>query len=569
MSSLLIRYQGCLTNALRQAYPAMSNDAKLLYSKDSDLYSWAGGLKIAKHLKLDVADVNTNIVKNLDVPGGEVSISKGLIMIGTKVDAIARELDRMHRDPRQGVPLTPERKRVIVEFSSPNIAKELHVGHLRSTIIGESLARLMEFVGHDVLRLSHIGDWGTQFGMLLHYFKVEKIDGGKLSLAELLDCYKKSKKLFDNDEEFKERSRLAVVALQGGDKEALRTWNQICDVSRRGYEEIYRLLDITVTERGESYYNDMLESIVKDLMDRKVGVVNEGAKVVFIPGEKVPFMLQKSDGGYGYDTTDLAAVKQRYEVEKAQRVIYVVDSGQSLHFSSLYKVGAMAGYYDPAKSTFEHVGFGLVLGADGKKFKTRSGDTVLLRDLLDSAIEKAKEVYKEKEKERLEKGGSSSDDTAVYSERSAITLGIGALKYADMKNPRLNDYAFDPDKMLSFEGNTVCYILYALVRIKTIFRQAAKEAGMEPFALVKPEEVALGFHLTRFNEVIDLMEATLEPHHMCSYLYDLAVRFNGFYRACQVVGSPEEQARLRLCDITAKVQERGLYLLGIRTLDKM
>lgn len=622
--SVLANFQRCVTNAFQKAYPNTECATKVIFNKSNkDHYTWAGAMPLAKVLNIAATEIVNKVLANLEIPGAAFYEARNIIYMRPTPEALEHDLDRMHKDKeRLGIPVTPNRRRTIVEYSSPNIAKELHVGHLRSTIIGESLARLLEFVGHDVLRLSHIGDWGTQFGMLLHYFETQKVDPKGMNLGELLVCYKNAKKLFDMDPDFKEKSRLAVVSLQSGEPKSRAIWEGICDVSRRGYQEIYKLLDITVKERGESYYNDMLDGIVEDLEKRKIATVNEGALCIFVPekeedrikrekghAERVqkraeevkkkggeteaerieweeeeeermenesnpPFMLRKSDGGYGYDSTDIAAMKQRVETEKSQHIIVIVDSGQSLHFKTLEKVSVMAGYLDPQKTKFEHVGFGLVKGNDGKKFKTRSGEVALLKDLIYDALEKARVVCADKEKDRKLKNAASSskgaaEEESIYNEQTAITLGVGALKYADLKNPRQNDYVFNTEKMLSFEGDTVVYLLYALVRIRTIFRQAGKEAGTGPFSLKDPTEQALAFHLRRFEEVIEIMEETLEPHHMCGYIYELSTRFNAFYKSCKVIGSPEEEARLRLCDLTGRVQTKGLELLGISTLDRM
>lgn len=543
-------------------------------------YQCNSALKLAKLLKqaprvvanelmlqLQESSSQDNLIEHLEIAG------PGFINITLSSSYLSQELNNQLKDSYIGVPKPKIKKRIIVEFSSPNIAKELHVGHLRSTIIGECLARLLEFLGHDVLRLNHVGDWGTQFGMLIAYLKAfhEEVLTGKTTplLTELMQWYKESKKLFDEDASFKKKAQEEVVALQALSKTSLKAWKRICEISRKAFEEIYELLDVTLKERGESYYNPMLPKILEELEKKGLITIDEGAKCIFLEGfegkdeKPLPVIVQKSDGGYNYSTTDMAALKQRVEVEKADRVIYVVDAGQSLHFQMLFKAAQKAGFLDPSKTEVEHVAFGVVLGADGKKFKTRSGETERLIDLLHNAIVMAKGLLKERMPEVEDK----------VLEKRATILGIDAVKYADLSCHRLKDYAFSYERMLKFEGNTAAFLLYAYVRIQSIKKKANKDMNLllkqKLINLIHPAEIDLGLHLRRFGEALELIERDLLPNRLCDYLYQLAEYFNAFFRDCRVEGSEEEDSRLLLCELTAKVLEKGLFILGLKTLDRM
>lgn len=497
----------------------------------------------------------------------------GFINIWISKQFISQTLQKISEDPRLGIPLVEHSHKIIVEFSSPNTAKELHVGHLRSTIIGDSLARIFEFLGYNVLRLNHIGDWGTAFGMLIAYLKDEEPDilSGKKTtdLAHLVEWYKASKQKFDDDPGFKTRSQLEVVELQGGNKESLHAWNIICDISRKAYQEIYDLLDVRLTERGESYYNPMLPPLIKDLERRGFIQISDGAKCFFLDdfknreGDPLPLMLQKSDGGYGYDTTDMAAMRQRVEKEKVERIIILTDAGQSQHFQMIYAAAVKAGYLDPKKVRFDHVPFGLVLGPDGKKFKTRSGETEKLIDLITTAVDKATMMMKERNPE------------LPAAERNAIgkALGIGAIKYADLSCHRASDYTFSYDRMLRFDGNTAAFLMYVYVRVAGIRRklqESNKATGIKhTIALEHPSEVALGIQLIQFSEALQQVSEDLLPNRLTDYLFGLANKFNAFYRDCQVEGTPQEGSRFLLCEVVAHTMYLGLHLLGVETVEKM
>lgn len=535
-------------------------------------YQCNNALKLAKVLKRDPRQVaqeiiaelsgDTSIVRKLEVAG------PGFINITLKPQFLNSGIEALLRDSHCGVPRAKEKKRVIVEFSSPNIAKELHVGHLRSTIIGDAIARLFEFLGEDVLRLNHIGDWGTQFGMLIAYLKKFQADflsgEKKADLSELMHWYRESKQLFDADPVFKKQAQLEVVALQGGDEASLEVWEMICDISREAFQEIYKLLDVKIEERGESFYNPYLPDVVADLEKRGLVTVSDGAKCVFLEGftardgTALPMIIQKSDGGYNYDTTDMAAMRHRIEMEGADRIIIVTDAGQSLHFQMIEKTCEKAGYLDPHQVRFDHVPFGVVLGADGKKFKTRSGDTEKLIDLITEAIAQATAIFRE----RL------PDEKDV--EQLGTILGVDAIKYADLASHRLKDYMFSYERMLRFEGNTAAFLLYSYVRIQGIKRKVGREIDFTaPVELVEESEIDLALHLCRFGETLETMSRELLPNRLCEYLYELAEKFNAFFRDCRVEGSEKEDSRLQLCEATGRVLAAGLHILGLKTLPRM
>jgi arginyl-tRNA synthetase len=467
-----------------------------------------------------------------------------------------------------GVGALVEPQRVIVDFSSPNVAKEMHVGHLRSTIIGDCLARVLSYLGHDVLRLNHIGDWGTAFGMLIAYMQDEVADvlagERQAALPDLMDWYRAAKQRFDAEPGFQDRARAQVVALQGGNTEARKAWEIICGISYDAYNEIYRLLDIDIETRGESFYNEWLPEIVTLLQDKQLLQESDGAQCVFLPGfenkegDPLPMIVQKSDGGYNYSTTDLAALRHRIDTENADRLIYVTDAGQGLHFKMLFECGEKAGLWQADKHQLDHVPFGLVLGADGKKFKTRSGSVERLADLLEEAVRRAAAIFKERHPDW------SADDIQA----SAEILGIAAVKYADLSNHRLSDYQFSYDKMLAFEGNTAAFVLYAYVRTQSILRKLPA-ADVGSIQVTEPAEMDLAIHLLGFSDCLVGVAKELTPNRLTDYLYKAATLFNAFFRDCRVEGSPEQAQRLALVRWTSEVIAQGLELLGIKTLKRM
>lgn len=569
---MIAQLRSLFQGAGEKAFPGISFPVEIAQSGQEKFghYQFNSAMKIGKMLGKNPRIVAEALLAQL--PKGtlieKVEIAgPGFLNITLSSHFLAEKIEKMLQDSHLDIPFPAKPKKIIVEFSSPNVAKELHVGHLRSTIIGDTIARLFEFLGHDVLRLNHVGDWGTQFGMLIAHLKETHpavLSGEeKTDLPHLMQWYKESKLRFDSAPEFKKRAQLEVVELQRGEEEALKAWEMICNISRRGYQEIYDLLEISLQERGESTYNPLLKQTVADLEALGIVQLSEGAKCIFLEGFEVPLMIQKSDGGYNYDTTDMAALRQRIEVEKADRIIYITDLGQSLHFQLVFKSAEKAGWWDPQKTQLDHVGFGLVLGQDGKKFKTRSGDTEKLIDLLWAAIDHAEKILLEREPEQ--------DTSSLKS--LAKSLGLAAVKYADLSSHRTSDYTFSYDKMLRFEGNTAAFLMYSYVRILGIQRKigprAASIAEEARISLGHPSEIALALHIARFEEALDAYQETLLPNRLTDYLFTLAEKFNAFFRDCRVEGSLEMGARLRLCQAAAKVLQQGFEILGLPKVDKM
>ncbi len=552
-------------------------------------YQCNAALPLGKILKKKPRDVAESLMKAIDANSGSIIESMdisgpGFINIRLSDDYIVKKLNAMLNDTKgrlnieEYTPSRENRKRVVVDFSSPNIAKEMHVGHLRSTIIGDSLSRLLTFLGHDVVRLNHVGDWGTQFGMLITYLKEEGASA-KSSVGDLVLFYKNAKKRFDEDEEFQRRSREEVVKLQSGDNDSISSWQQICDISRSEFKVIYERLNIEgLKERGESFYNPYLEDIVNLYQSKNVAEESEGALCVFLDGYKnadgspMPMIIRKSDGGFLYATTDLAAIQHRLEVEKADRVLYVTDVGQSQHFKMVFEAAKKGGLVNEQVHTLEHVPFGLVQGEDGKKFKTRSGDTVRLKDLLDEAIDTAEALIADRE-------GLSPTDLSDEQKNIARVVGIGAVKYADLSMNRESNYRFSFTKMLSLQGNTAPYMLYAYARIQGIRRKAllagtaeATKVQVVHDTLLTPEELALSKHLLKLEEVLREVERNLYPNALCEYLFELSSLFNKFYENCPVLKAETSELRISrtaLCSLSADALKLSLGLLGIDTLEQL
>ncbi|MTJ09473.1 arginine--tRNA ligase [Anabaena sp. UHCC 0204] len=538
-------------------------------------------LSLSKKLGKQPRIIATEIVNNLDVSDicepPEIA-GPGFINLKLQTSYLEAQLNAIQADSRLGIPTATTPQKQIVDFSSPNIAKEMHVGHLRSTIIGDSIARILEFCGHAVLRLNHVGDWGTQFGMLITYLREVYPEAlttaNALDIGDLVSFYRKAKQRFDEDPIFQETSRQEVVRLQAGAEDTLHAWKLLCEQSRQEFQIIYDLLNVELVERGESFYNPLLPKVVADLETTGLLEENQGAKCVFLDGftnregNPLPLIVQKTDGGYNYATTDLAALRYRIQEDKAKRIVYVTDEGQSNHFSQFFQVARKANWI-PEDVELVHVPFGLVLGEDGKKFKTRSGDTVRLRDLLDEAINRARADIESrlKEDERVE--------TEEFIQNVAEVVGISAVKYADLSQNRTSSYVFSYDKMLSLKGNTAPYLLYAYVRIQGISRQGNIDftnLGINRQILLKEDaELTLAKHLLQLDEVIKEVEQDLLPNRLCDYLYQLSDKFNKFYENCPVLKSeePARTSRLMLCDLTAKTLKLGLSLLGIKVLERM
>lgn len=566
------------TQAAKQAFPELESanmDIAQSTNEKFGHYQCNSPMKLAKILGKAPRAIADALTQHLDKAGVILSTEiagPGFINIVLLPKFLEERTTTIVHDPHLGIDLHKPPQRIVIDFSSPNIAKEMHVGHLRSTIIGDSLARLFEFLGDSVLRINHVGDWGTAFGMLIAYLKEnhpEILKGAPTTLQNLMEWYKKSKQQFDEDAEFKKRSQLQVVALQGGEPEALAAWKIICEISRTSFQEIYDILDIKLQERGESFYNPLLPGIVKELESKGLITISDGAKCMFLEGfvnrdgDPLPLMVQKSDGGYNYDTTDMAAIKQRIFDEKGERLIYVTDSGQGVHFQQVFAAAEKAGYLDPQKVRVDHVPFGLVLGNDGKKFKTRSGDTEKLIDLLNNAVIKALEILHER----------NPDMPKEEQAHLAHVLGMGAIKYADLSCNRVSDYHFSYERMLRFEGNTAAFILYSYVRVAGIKRKIGilNDDLLKTYSLqlTHPSEISLALQINQFGEVLETITDDLLPHHLCEYLYNLAEKFNAFFRDCRVEGSEEQNSRLLLCEVTAKTLKTGLHLLGLHTVERM
>ena len=517
-------------------------------------------LSLTKKLGKQPRIIATEIVNKLDVSDicepPEIA-GPGFINLKLQTSYLEAQLNAIQADDRLGIPTATNPQKQIVDFSSPNIAKEMHVGHLRSTIIGDSIARILEFCGHDVLRLNHVGDWGTQFGMLITYLREVYPDAlttaNALNIGDLVSFYRQAKKRFDEDAVFQENSRQEVVRLQAGAEDTLHAWKLLCEQSRQEFQIIYDLLNVELIERGESFYNPLLPKVVEDLATTGLLEENQGAKCVFLDGftnregNPLPLIVQKSDGGYNYATTDLAALRYRIQKDEAKRIVYVTDEGQSNHFSQFFQVARKANWI-PEDVELVHVPFGLVLGEDGKKFKTRSGDTVRLRDLLDEAINRARADIEK----RLQEDGRV--ETEEFIQNVAEVVGISAVKYADLSQNRTSSYVFSYDKMLSLKGNTAPYLLYAYVRIQGISRQGNIDftnLGINRQILLKEDaELTLAKHLLQLDEVIKEVEQDLLPNRLCDYLYQLSDKFNKFYENCPVLKSeePARTSRLMLCD---------------------
>jgi arginyl-tRNA synthetase len=538
-------------------------------------------MSLTKRLKKNPRIIAAEIIEQLDVKEICQSVEiagPGFINLRLKPEYLEQQLNSILNDSRLGISLSQPPQRIIVDFSSPNIAKEMHVGHLRSTIIGDSIARVLEFQGHDVLRLNHVGDWGTQFGMLITYLKEVYPDAlttaDALDLGDLVAFYRQAKVRFDEDETFQEQSRQQVVTLQAGDTDSRKAWQLLCDQSRREFQLIYDQLEIELTERGESFYNSMLPDVVEKLDQTGLLVKDNGAQCVFLEGftnkegNQLPLIVQKSDGGYNYATTDLAALCHRIEQEKADRIIYVTDAGQSNHFTQVWQVAKRAGWI-PETVELVHVPFGVVKGEDGKKLKTRSGETVRLKDLLAEAINRAKTDLIQ----RLE--AEKRTETPEFIEHVSRVVGLSAVKYADLSQNRTSDYIFSFDKMLALQGNTAPYLLYAYVRIQGIsrkggidFDQVGESAKIK---LEQEAELVLAKHLLQLESLIETVAEELMPNRLCQYLFELSQKFNQFYEQCPVLQAEEPQrtSRLELSDLTARTLKLGLSLLGISVLERM
>ena len=552
--------------------PQVRQSAKVQFGD----YQANGVMAVAKKLGMAPRQLAEQVLSHLDLNGiaSKVEIAgPGFINIFLDPAFLADNVNRALQSERLGV-ATPQVQTIVVDYSAPNVAKEMHVGHLRSTIIGDASVRTLEFLGHKVIRANHVGDWGTQFGMLIAYLeKQQQENAGEMALADLEGFYREAKKHYDEDEAFAERARSYVVKLQGGDEYFLQMWRKLVDITMSQNQITYDRLNVTLTRddvMGESLYNPMLPGIVADLKAKGLAVESEGATVVFLDeyknkeGEPMGVIIQKKDGGYLYTTTDIACAKYRYETLHADRVLYYIDSRQHQHLMQAWTIVRKAGYV-PDSVPLEHHMFGMMLGKDGKPFKTRAGGTVKLADLLDEALERARRLVAEK----------NPDMSADELENLAKVVGIGAVKYADLSKNRTTDYVFDWDNMLAFEGNTAPYMQYAYTRVLSVFRKAGIDENAltdAPVVIAEDREAQLAARLLQFEETLSVVAREGTPHVMCAYLYDLAGLFSGFYEHCPILSAESEEtrnSRLKLALLTAKTLKLGLDTLGIETVERM
>ena len=506
-------------------------------------------LRLAKEQKRPPREVAADIVSRLDISDlcEPLEIAgPGFINFRIRADVLAQAATAVLEDPHHGLSRTSHPQRVVIDYSAPNVAKQMHVGHLRTTIIGDCFNRVLTALGHEVIPQNHIGDWGTQFGMLVEHIIETGTDVTTLDLAGAEQLYKDSKKHFDEDPDFAARARARVVKLQSGDEETLAIWRQLIAVSLAGFNAAYQRLGVLLTDAdlaGESTYNDALPEVAADLAERGIAVVDDGALVLWVEGFDAPLIIRKSDGGYGYDTTDMAAIRHRVRELKADRIIYVTDVRQSQHFQELFEAARKAGYL-PEDVEAQHVGYGMVLGPDSRPFKTRDGGTVSLTSLLDLAEQEA-----------------------------SPEIALAAIKYADLSGAIHKDYVFDAERMVQTTGDTGPYLQYAHARICQILRRAeAENISWGAVAVLEdPAEQTLALVLSRFGEVVDEVARALTPHKLCGYLYELAGAFSAFYEACPVLRSEGEvrSSRLALAAATREVLAQGLYLLGIEAPDRM
>ncbi|ELR2200767.1 arginine--tRNA ligase [Salmonella enterica] len=552
--------------------PQVRQSAKVQFGD----YQANGMMAVAKKLGMAPRQLAEQVLTHLDLSGiaSKVEIAgPGFINIFLDPAFLAEQVQQALASDRLGVS-QPARQTIVVDYSAPNVAKEMHVGHLRSTIIGDAAVRTLEFLGHHVIRANHVGDWGTQFGMLIAWLeKQQQENAGEMALADLEGFYRDAKKHYDEDEGFAERARNYVVKLQSGDAYFREMWRKLVDITMTQNQITYDRLNVTLTRddvMGESLYNPMLPGIVADLKAKGLAVESEGATVVFLDefknkeGDPMGVIIQKKDGGYLYTTTDIACAKYRYETLHADRVLYYIDSRQHQHLMQAWTIVRKAGYV-PDSVPLEHHMFGMMLGKDGKPFKTRAGGTVKLADLLDEALERARRLVAEK----------NPDMPADELEKLANAVGIGAVKYADLSKNRTTDYIFDWDNMLAFEGNTAPYMQYAYTRVLSVFRKAdidEQALARAPVIISEDREAQLAARLLQFEETLTVVTREGTPHVMCAYLYDVAGLFSGFYEHCPILSAENDavrNSRLKLAQLTAKTLKLGLDTLGIETVERM
>ncbi|MGH3622735.1 MAG: arginine--tRNA ligase [Sciscionella sp.] len=584
--SLSIVLRQRVSEAIMAALPEVGPGSVDPQLRRSDRADWQanGLLPLAKPLRAHPRQLAEKVVAALFVEGplaaAEVS-GPGFINLFVTDAALIGQVVARAADPRVGIGVTEHPGTTVIDYSQPNIAKEMHVGHLRSTVIGDALARILEHCGETVVRHNHLGDWGTQFGMLIQDLRErpeQRADGengttttGTGAISRLNQLYRHARTRFDSDPDFAERSRSRVVALQSGDPDTVSAWREIVAESKVYFEAIYDRLGVLLTDEdavGESFYNDMLADVCAELERTGVATRSDGALCVFFDdilgpnGEPTPLIVQKKDGGYGYATTDLAAIRYRVCSLHANRLLYVVDARQELHFRMVFAAARRVGWLRPGVDA-RHIAFGTVLGTNGRPFKTRSGDTVRLMNLLDEAVDHARGVVSDK----------SSHLTADEVEQRAREVGIGAVKYTDLSTNRTRDYVFDLDRMVSLHGNTSVYLQYAHARIQSILSKAENlGASAHPELTLTPSERRLALLLDDFADTLTNTIDTFEPHRLCSYLFDLAQAFTTFYETCPVLKADTTQQRdnrLLTCRLTRDTLRTGMTLLGVPTPDKL
>lgn len=567
-----MKLQQTLSNQIEQAFavagisgsPIVLQPAKDAKHGDFQINGVMGAAKKVGQNPRELAQKITDELNGKGAFVGAEVAGPGFINLRLSPEFLAQQLSGSLNIEKTATPNT-----VVIDYSSPNLAKEMHVGHLRSSIIGDSIARVLEFLGHKVIRQNHVGDWGTQFGMLVAYLVEQQKDNAEFKLADLEQFYRNAKIRFDEDAAFADLAREYVVKLQSGDEVVLALWRQFVEISLQHAEEVYAKLGLKLQRAdvaGESSYNADLHNVINELEAKGLAVDSDGAKVVFLDefknkeGEPAAFIVQKQGGGFLYATTDLACLRYRVNVLKADRLLYVVDTRQDLHFKQLFATSRKAGWL-PENVSAEFIGFGTMMGKDGKPFKTRSGDTVKLVDLLDEAVERATKLVKDKNPEL-------SDLDAV---KIGETVGIGAVKYADLSKNRTSDYVFDWDNMLSFEGNTAPYLQYAYTRVQSVFKKAGDWNMQAALKLEQPLEQQLAVELLKFEDVLQSVSETSFPHYLANYLYQLATLFSRFYEACPILKAQGEvrDSRLKLAQLTGETLKMGLDLLGIDVSDVM
>ena len=549
--------------------PVVLQPAKNADFGDFQINGVMGAAKKAKQNPRELAQkVADALAGNAVVESAEVA-GPGFINLRLKAAFLAQNIEAALLDGHLNVRQTKAPQTVVIDYSSPNLAKEMHVGHLRSSIIGDSLNRVLSYLGHKVIAQNHVGDWGTQFGMLVAYMVAQQQENAEFELADLEQFYRNAKIRFDEDEAFADTAREYVVKLQGGDEAVLALWRQFVAVSLQHAQAVYDTLGLKLTPddvAGESKYNDDLQTVVDDLRPKGLAVDDAGAKVVFLDefknqdGEPAAFIVQKQGGGFLYASTDLACVRYRVGRLNADRLLYVVDTRQKLHFEQLFTTSRKAGYL-PENVSAEFIGFGTMMGKDGKPFKTRSGDTVKLVDLLDEAVERATALVQSKNAGLDEKQAAEIGST----------VGIAAVKYADLSKNRSSDYVFDWESMPSFEGNTAPYLQYAYTRVQSVMRRAGEWNQQAAVVLDAPLEKQLAVELLKFEDVLQSVAETSYPHYLAGYLYQVATLFSRFYEACPILKAEgtSRETRLQLAKLTGDTLKQGLDLLGIDTLEVM